>query len=404
MSALVDTATLASLFLLPENIAVEAVYPTKSRLTLQISCTLKSASCPLCQQSSERIHGKYGRTVADVPCAGRLVTLALTVRKFVCSTKACPRRIFTERLPDLVQSYARMTNRLSEVLQTLGFATCGELGERLVPKLGMHVSGPTLLRRMRARVYTPPASVSILGIDDWAWKKGAPYGTILVDLQSRKPIELLPDRTAETAEAWLRTHPEVEIVSRDRGGDYAAAARKGAPQAQQVADKFHLLQNLRERLKEVMDRKQDCLPEVEERASDAIPAKARGIKDQGTHQVTEPQASREPEKHYKNRSAFPNKRPEGMRYDEFQKQVRRDKRTDRYEEVRTLVEQGFSQRAIARKLHLARATVSKFAQAEEYPEMHHPKRGEKRSILNPYKRYILDRWQHGCTNVVHVYD
>ncbi|MDQ2888110.1 MAG: transposase family protein, partial [Chloroflexota bacterium] len=97
-----DTKTLAALFLLPENIAVEAVYPTKSRLTLQISCTLKSASCPFCQQLSERIHGRYGRTVADVPCAGRLVTLALTVRKFVCNTKACPRRIFTERLPDLV--------------------------------------------------------------------------------------------------------------------------------------------------------------------------------------------------------------------------------------------------------------------------------------------------------------
>ena len=152
------------------------------------------------------------------------------------------------------------------------------------------------------------------------------------------------------------------------------------------------------------DRKQDCLPEVEERASDAIPAKARGRKDQGTHQVAEPQASSEPEKHYKNRSAFPNKRPEGMRYTEFQKQVRRDKRTALYQDVRTLVEQGLSQRAIARKLHLARATVSKLAQAEEYPEMHHPKRGEKWSILNPYKSYILERWQHGCTNSVQLYD
>jgi len=92
---------------------------------------------------------------------------------------------------------------------------------------------------MRTCSYAPPASVAVVGIDDWAWKKGATYGTILVDLQSHKPIELLPDRTAETAEAWLRTHPEVEIVSRDRGGDYAAAARKGASQAQQVADKFH---------------------------------------------------------------------------------------------------------------------------------------------------------------------
>ncbi|EFH88909.1 response regulator transcription factor [Ktedonobacter racemifer] len=153
-----------------------------------------------------------------------------------------------------------------------------------------------------------------------------------------------------------------------------------------------------------MDRKQDCLPEIEERASDAIPARARGIKDQGIHQMAELLAESGPEKHYKNRSAFPNKQPEGMRYDEFQKQVRRDKRTARYEEVRTLVEQGFSLRTIARKLHLARATVSKFAQAEEYPEMHHPKRGEKRSILDPYKPYLLERWQHGCTNGVQLYD
>jgi transposase len=144
MNALEATDTLAALFLLPENIAVEAVYPTKSRLTLQISCTRKSAFCPVCQQSSERVHGRYGRTVADVPCGGRLVTLALTVRKFVCATPACPRRIFTERLPELVQSYARMTNRLALTLQTLGFATCGELGERFAPKLGMQEQRPTL--------------------------------------------------------------------------------------------------------------------------------------------------------------------------------------------------------------------------------------------------------------------
>jgi transposase len=406
MSALEDTATLASWFLLPDTIAVEAVYPTKNRLTLQISSTQKSACCPLCQQASERIHGRYSRTVADVPCAGRLVTLALTVRKFVCSTKACPRRIFTERLADLVQSYARQTNRLSETLQTLGFATCGELGERFAPKLGMQVSGPTLLRRMRTRACPVPSSVRILGIDDWSWKKGMTYGTILVDLELRKPIEVLPDRTAETSEAWLRSHPEVEIVSRDRGGDYASLSQeRRSPSSSLVADRFHLLQNLRERLKEVMDRKQNCLPEIEEHASDAIPTKARGMKDQGTHQMAEPpQTVSEPEKHYRTGSASPNKRPEGMRYDDFQKQVRRDKRTALYEDVRTLMEQGLSQRAIARKLKLARATVSKFAQTEEYPEMHHPKRGEKRSILNPYKRYILERWQQGCTNGVQIYD
>src|SRR5215469_12432868 len=224
---------------LPDGIVIASVHAETSQVIVHVICCRPTAACPLCGQLSQRVHGDYARTVADLPCSGRRVILSLTVRKFVCGTPTCLRKIFTERLDSLVQSYARMTNRLSEALQTLGFATCGELGERLAPKLGMQVSGPTLLRRMRARVYTPPASVSILGIDDWAWRKGMTYGTILVDLRSRRPIELLPDRTAETAEAWLRTHPEITLVSRDRGGDYAAAAKRGAPQAHQVADKFH---------------------------------------------------------------------------------------------------------------------------------------------------------------------
>jgi len=398
-------ATLSSPFLpLPDGLVMTSVDVETNCLVVHIACQLKSALCPECEQPSERIHGSYVRTVADLPCGGRRIILKLSVRKFVCGAFSCSCRIFTERLSVLVQPYARMTNRLSEALQTLGFATCGELGERLAPKLGMQVSGPTLLRRMRARACPEPSSVCILGIDDWSWKKGVTYGTILVDLELHKPIELLPDRTASTSEAWLRRHPEVVLVSRDRGGDYAAAAKKGAPQATQVADRFHLLQNLRERLKEVMDRKQDCLPEVEEHTSDAIPAKARGIKDQSIQQEAGPQGLSAVEKHYKARSASPNKRPEGRHYDDFQKQVRRDKRTARYEEVRALVEQGLSQRAIAQKLKLARATVNKFAQAEVYPEMHHPKRGEKGSILDPYKGYLLHRWQHGCTNGVQLYD
>jgi len=399
-----DIESLTSLFLLPDSIAIEAVSPTKTRLTIQVACMLKNAACPLCQHPSERIHGSYGRTVADVPCGGRRVTLALTVRKFVCGTPECPRKIFTERLPALVQSYARMTNRLSEALQTLGFATCGEVGERLTPKLGMCVSGPTLLRRMRAVSIPPPCSVRVLGIDDWSWKKGVSYGTILVDLELRRPVELLPDRSTETVEAWLRAHPEVDIVSRDRGGEYAAAARKGAPQAQQVADRFHLLKNLRERLKEVMDRKQSCLPEVEERACEGIPAKARGIKDQSIHEIAESPAEPAPEKHYRTIPPCPYQRPAGVSYNEFQKQVRRDKRAARYAHVRTLFEQGFSQRAIARKLKLSRATVGKFVQAEAYPEMHHSGRGARGSLLDPYKRYILQRWQHGCRNSVQLYD
>src|SRR2546430_1324025 len=336
----VDAELLSSVLLLPADMVIEAVYPSKTLLTVQVVCRLQSAACPLCQQSSERFHGSSGRTVADVSCGGRRVTLALTVRKFVCRTPDCPRKIFTERLPDLVQPYARMTNRLSEVLQTLGFATCGELGERLAPKLGMGASGPTLLRRMRAVCIPPPKSVRVLGIDDWAWKKGQTYGIILVDLETRRPIELLPDRSTETVKAWLRGHPEVVIVSRDRGGEYAAAARKGASQAQQIADRFHLLKNLRERLKEVMDRKHSCLPEVKEHASDAIPAKAQGLKEASVSPEAEPQTKPEPEKQYRTISPYPSQRPERMSYDAFQKQVKRDKRSARYEHVRLLFEQG----------------------------------------------------------------
>ncbi len=389
---------------LPDDIHIVFVDAKTSSVIVQVACYHPFAHCPLCGQPSERIHGAYVRTVADLPCAGRQVILKLVVRKFLCSTKSCSCNIFTERLASLVQSYARMTNRLSETLQTLGFATCGELGERLAPKLGMQVSGPTLLRRMRTHSYIPPESVSILGIDDWAWKKGATYGTILVDLQSRKPIELLPDRTTETAEAWLRTHPEVKIVSRDRGGDYAAAAKRGAPQAQQVADKFHLLKNLRERIKELTDRRHACLPEVEERRSDAIPAKAQGTLSASNHKGAEPQREPEAEKHYRTIPPTPYQRPSGENYHEFLKQERRNKRFARYQDVRTLSMQGRSIHEIARHLKMSRITVRRFLRATEFPEIASSPRGSRASILNPHKAYIFQRWQQGCRNSVQLYD
>ncbi len=403
-----QTGTSSPFLLLPDGMSIASTHTEKNCLVVDVACCLQQACCPLCQQPSERIHGGYVRTVADLPCGGQRILLKLSVRKFVCGFSGCPRKIFTERLDCLVQSYARMTNRLSEALQSIGFATCGELGERLAPKLGMQVSGPTLLRRMRARIYTPPEQVSIVGIDDWAWRKGVTYGTLVVDLQRRRPIELLPDRSAETAEAWLRTHPEITLVSRDRGGDYAAAARRGAPQAIQVADKFHLLKNLRERLKDLMERRHSCLPEVEtiraDVKADAIPAKAQGLKREERQKIEEVTPTPAETKRYRTIPPTPYVRSGTMEYAALQKSARRDKRIARYEAVRALWAEGVGIREIARRLKMCRQVVRQFITAQDYPERTPSRPRPQRSQLDPYKPYLLERWQQECRNSVQLYD
>src|SRR6266705_5587868 len=393
----------ASLFLpLPDGLVIASLLATETQLVVHVACRLPTACCPLCHLPSDRIHGHYGRTVADLPCAGRHVILALTVRKVVCRTPTCPRQIFTERLPDLVQSYARITNRLRDALIALGLATSAEVCTRLAPKLGLQVSAPTLLRSLRTVSCPSPASVRILGIDDWSWKKGQIYGTLLVDLERRKPIELLPDRREETVKAWLLTHPEIEVISRDRGGAYAAAAKKGAPQAQQIADKFHLLLNLREKLKELMARKQKLLPQIEVTTSKAIADKARGAPS-----ACAPSSSSAPvggSKSFRHMSPDPRVTPSSsipFPSAETPSQISRSNRSARYEAVRTLHQQAFSQREIAHRLKMSRQTVHRFLVAESFPERSRPPyRG---SILDPYKPYILERWKAGCWNGTQLY-
>lgn len=388
---------------LPDGLVIASLSAAETQLVIHVACTFPTACCPLCQQPSERIHGHYRRTVVDLPCAGRRVILALTVRNFVCRTPTCPQQIFTERLPELVQCYARITNRLRNTLIALGLATSAQVSARLAPKLGIQVSASTLLRSLRSVPCPPPTSVRIVGIDDWSWKKGQTYGTILVDLERRKPIEVLPDRKEETVEAWLQLHPEIEVVSRDRGGEYAAAARKGAPQAQQVADKFHLLLNLREKLKEFLARKQKLLPYSEANRSDAIPEKARGALS-----APAPSLAADSEKGVKSfRKMAPHQRasPTGftpLPPGETPSQISRSNRYARYEAVHTLHQQAFSQREIARRQKLSRQTVHQFLVAEIFPERRRPPyRG---SVLDPYKPYILERWQAGCWNGTQLYE
>ena len=382
---------------LPDGIVITAIHEALTSIEVHIACRKACAACPLCGQLSERVHGHYVRTVADLPCGGRRVILALTVRKFVCGRPTCLQKIFTERLLDLVQSYARRTNRLRDALVALGLATSAEVSERLAPALGMLVSASTLLRRLREVACPPPPSVRILGVDDWSWKKGQTYGTILVDLELRKPIDLLADRKEETLTAWLLTHPEIDVISRDRAGAYAAAAKKGAPQARQIADKFHILKNLRDDIRELMARKQKVLPEVEEVSSDGVPLQAQGK--QQASALSEAPQSQEPEKYWRSMSKEPRRSSAGARSPsaaQSRSQIARANRLSRYEAVRVLHQQLVSEREIALRLKMSRNTVHKFLVSESFPER--SRRPSPGSILDPYKPYILDRWKAGCWN------
>jgi len=286
--------------------------------------------------------------------------------------------MFTERRPEFVQSYARMTNRLRDALLALGMMTGGESGERLAPKLGMRVSAPTLLRHMRSIVLLPPEPIRLLGIDDFAFRRGTTYGTILVDLERHRPIDLLPDRSAATAEGWLGTHPEIDFVSRDRGGEYAAAASRGAPQAQQIADKFHLVKNLVEALDPLFERNKACLRFVDtpEAAAEADPGSAP------------PPAPHE-------------MRPAPSKQAEQTRLAHRQERLQRYEQVRALRDQGFTTPAIVARVGLSRSTVNRFLAAPAFPERQ--RRCKEATKLDPYRAYLSEHWQEGAQRAVHLF-
>src|ERR1051326_2522722 len=206
----------------------------------------KRATCPECAHPSSRIHSRYRRTLADLPWSGRLVRLVVQVSRFFCTHPECARKTFAEPIPALAERSARRTTRLTEVLQHLGLALGGEAASRLTTILGMGCSPATLLRLLRRLPDEPIDPPRVVSLDDWAWRRGARYGTIICDLERRQRLDVLPDRDAASAAAWLARYPSIEIVSRDRGGEYAEAARIGAPQATQIADRFHLSQNLHE--------------------------------------------------------------------------------------------------------------------------------------------------------------
>lgn len=223
-------------------------------ITIEVHSRSGGACCPQCGQSSERVHSRYWRTLADLPWQGRQVEIRWLSRKFFCESAACPRRIFTERLPQVAASYAWRTPRLDTALTCLGFACGGSAGSRLTDRLGMVASPATILRLIRKSAVISRPVPRVLGVDDWSYRRGHRYGTILCDLERGQVVDLLPERSAESFQTWLEQHRQVEVISRDRGDPYIKGATAGAPQAVQVADRFHLIHNLLDALCRLLDR------------------------------------------------------------------------------------------------------------------------------------------------------
>ena len=334
--------------------------------------------CPRCAVPAQRIHSHYTRTLADLPWAQYRVCLQLRVRKWFCRNRACRRRIFTERLPTIAAPWARRTLRLAQRLVALGIALGGQAGVHLGRAWDLRVSRNTLLRLLRQQPEPDAPTPRVLGVDDFALRKRHTYGTILVDLERRQPVALLPERTAEPVAQWLREHPGVEVIARDRASAYAEGARQGAPNATQVADRFHVFQNLRETLDQVFTTQSPAL--------DAVNAAMR------QQPVPLPDGT----------LAVPVPPPPIPARAEQQAAQRAAQRQARYEQVWTLHRQGWPRVAIAAQVGCSCRTIERYLHMPTRPVRQH-RRHYGRSIVTLYQAYILERWNAGCYTAIQLF-
>ena len=249
-----------ALLQLPEGMLIDQIHITENGLVIEVVATHPTSCCPLCSETSSSIHSHYRRILRDAPCAGRRVQLFLTARKFYCRNPLCERKVFTERLPTFVEPWARMTIRYWKPLTSIGLATCGKDGVRLAARLGLQTSRQTILQRIMALPDVAMGSVVFVGSDDFSFRRGFRFGTILVNLESHRVVDLLPDRRAETAALWMYHQPDLMVVSRDRESRICLCCYGSAlPKRWSSADRFHVVKNLTEATQLLLER---CQAEV----------------------------------------------------------------------------------------------------------------------------------------------
>ena len=354
-------------------VIVEKAELAGDRLCLWARARADSAACPKCGRSSGQVHSTYGRRLADAAIGGRRVRIWLAVRRFFCGNPGCPAVTFAEQVDGLTSPRARRTPPLKKSLTAIALALAGRSGSRLAGLLDLVAGRSSLLRLIMALPDPEPGPVEVLGVDDFAFRRGRDYGTVLVNAETGEPVDLLRDREADTLAGWLREHPGTEVICRDRAGAYADGARQGAPGTIQVADRWHLYHNLAEHAEKTVARHRDCLKEPEPQHQQPQPGdQAAADLQQAAAAAAEQRAAD---------SAL----------------ARRTR--ERYEQVQALRAQGLGIKPITRQTGLAKETVRRFYRAATVDELLAKTMDGRPSLLDEYKPYLHQRWNEGCSNV-----